>query len=158
MGRVHVDRLVGFDLHPAAEDATARKSDSVVTDDGQFKRAIEWRGSYGLPLHRKSKRRRKAECFDLDQSLYYIFNLLFCQGCRQQREGTVNVSHCKSLRSEFALLPSAWERACSGSGLLRLLFQRALQRLGPPSTSSVLRAETVLLLWLRLLRRFLLLP
>ncbi len=85
MGRVHVDRLVGFCLHPAAEDATAGKSYSVyaiVTDDGQFKRAVEWRGSYGLPLHLKNKRRRKAECFDLDQTLYYIFNLLFCQGCR----------------------------------------------------------------------------
>ncbi len=54
-------------------------------------------------------------------------------------EGTVNASYCKSrLRCEFALLHSAWDRTCSGSGLL--LFRRALQRLGPPSTSSILRA------------------
>ncbi len=82
MGRAHVDRLVGFCLHPAAEDATAGKSQSVyaiVTDDGQFQRAVKWRGGYELPLHVETKRRSKAECFDLNQSLYYIFNLLFCQ-------------------------------------------------------------------------------
>jgi hypothetical protein len=53
----HVDTFLSLGINPTAEDATARKHQSVhavVTDNCEFKIAAKWRGGYKLPIHRIS--------------------------------------------------------------------------------------------------------
>ncbi len=69
MGGAHLDLLVGFRIHPAAEDAAAWKHErmhAIVSDDGQFKRTVKWRGVYRLPLHARIKRRNRFGGLDLN--------------------------------------------------------------------------------------------
>ena len=52
MGRPHIEPLLGLYLHPAVENAAARKHQrmrTVIVDDGQFEIAIERRGGNVLP-------------------------------------------------------------------------------------------------------------
>lgn len=52
MGRAHVQPLLGFRVHPAAENAPAGKHQRmrpVIVDDGQLKVAGEWRGGDTFP-------------------------------------------------------------------------------------------------------------
>jgi len=52
MGRPHIEPLLGLYLHPAVENAAARKDKrvrAIIIDDGQLKIAVERRGGYVLP-------------------------------------------------------------------------------------------------------------
>lgn len=56
MGRVYGDRYSGLGADPsAAYDPATWKDERMraIIDDGQFQIAIEWRGCYGLPVHRQ---------------------------------------------------------------------------------------------------------
>jgi hypothetical protein len=80
VGRLHVDPLLGFCVHPAAENAATWKRKNVhavVVDDSDFKIAADWRGKYRLPIHKRTsgnppliKKYRAVASYqiDLDQS------------------------------------------------------------------------------------------
>ncbi len=54
MGRLDIDALLGFGIHPTAKDTAAWKCErvhTIIIDHGQFEVAIKRRGGYGLPFH-----------------------------------------------------------------------------------------------------------
>jgi hypothetical protein len=77
VGRLHFNPLLGFRVHPAAEDAAAWKRKSVhtvVSNDGQFEVAVEWRGGYWLPLHPGIIRHLALRFFDPNQFVTKCLN------------------------------------------------------------------------------------
>jgi len=70
MRGLKIDALLRFRIHPAAENAAARKYErvhAIIIDDGKLKVTIKRRGGYGLPLHNQIICSCKPSVFDLDQ-------------------------------------------------------------------------------------------
>jgi hypothetical protein len=68
MRRPHVQPFLGLRLHPAVENAAARKYECVlafVVDDGELKIAVEWGGGNVLP-HRQMFGRTVTQRIDLN--------------------------------------------------------------------------------------------